>query len=392
MIRPLPRPDSGLYLSLQNFAGPDPRFTGRRPYREVTEEDGHEAHGEGDATRHDSAAGGGDGRLCDQDLAARCRRWLRRTRGARPMPHGWSRWRPGRRTCRRWWTQFDDATLTGLVDDALTANLDVRSARTRLREARARRVLAGQDLQPAVDASVSVSASGASDRGGGSRSVASAGLDASWEPDVFGSGRRGVSGVRGRPEAASAADLHATQVSLAAEVALNYVDLRTYQARLDDRAGQPRTPGRDAAAHLVAGPGGPDVRPRRRAVPREPGADARRRCPALETGRGRGGAPARHSARAAARLRCATSWPPPGPSPRRPHAIAVGIPADTLRQRPDVRAAELRLAAAIGAPGTGRGRALSRASGSSGSLGVAGADVGRRGAGRHGHLVAPRRA
>ena len=74
---------------------------------------------------------------------------------------------------------------------------------------------------------------------------------------------------------ASEASLHDTQVSLAAEVALGYVELRSYQARLAISREQPRPPGGDARPHPVARPGGPHLRAGRGAVPREPGADAR---------------------------------------------------------------------------------------------------------------------
>jgi len=59
----------------------------------------------------------------------------------------------------------------------------------------------------------------------------SAGFDASWEPDVFGATRRGVEAAQADLEA-TGASLHDTQVSLAAEVAANYVELRGYQGRL----------------------------------------------------------------------------------------------------------------------------------------------------------------
>ena len=263
-------------------------------------------------------------------------------------PDAWRRANPGGQVeiaaqapdLSSWWTQFHDATLSGLVDEALRANLDVRGARTRLREARARRVLAGQNLQPSVDASVSVSGSGAGDKAGGSRTVVSAGLDASWEPDIFGGHRLGVTASEA-DLAATSADLHATQVSLVAEVALNYVDLRTYQARLtiaqDNLQRQSETlqlTSWRAQAGLATEL---DVEQSRANLEQ-----TRSQIPGLETG----AAQARH------RLAVLTGKPPDALAgaldeaadiPSVSSRITIGIPADTLRQRPDVRAAELRL-------------------------------------------------
>jgi NodT family efflux transporter outer membrane factor (OMF) lipoprotein len=241
-----------------------------------------------------------------------------------------------------WWTQFNDATLSRLIGDALTANPDLRGTRARLREARARRVLAGQDLQPSVDGSASVSASAATEKAGGSRSVVSAGLDASWEPDIFGGGRFGVRASQADLEATTA-DLYATQVSLVAEVAFNYVDLRAYQARLaiaqDNLERQAETL-QLITWRVQAGLASElDVEQSRANLEQ-----TRSQIPGLETS----------AAEAAHRLAILTGKPPdalvgtletPRDIPAISNRLTIGIPADTLRQRPDVRAAELRLVA-----------------------------------------------
>jgi outer membrane protein TolC len=129
----------------------------------------------------------------------------------------------------RWWERLGDQTLSGLVDQALKNNPDVRTARARLRQARAQRVLAHANLFPSVSASGS--ASGNKNSKSDATGSFSANIDASWEPDVFG-GLKASERAAAADYAATEEDLHNTQVSLAAEVAINYVDLRGYQARL----------------------------------------------------------------------------------------------------------------------------------------------------------------
>lgn len=135
-----------------------------------------------------------------------------------------------------WWTRMNDAKLTELVARAAAGNLDLKVAASRVREARALRGVAASGDAPVLDASGSVRRSRASERvenGFGANEDATSfrpGLDASWEIDLFGAVRRGV-------EAADA-DLQAAHeggrevlVSLTAEVATAYVQLRSFQQR-----------------------------------------------------------------------------------------------------------------------------------------------------------------
>jgi outer membrane protein, multidrug efflux system len=242
-----------------------------------------------------------------------------------------------------WWRQFDDATLSALIENALAANPEVRGARARLRQARARRGLTGKDLLPTVNGSLSTSGSKAGgDGGGAARTLFDAALDASWEPDIFGGTRQSISAAQADMEA-SEADLHDTHVSLVAELALNYVDLRAYQARLtiatDNLARQSETlqlTSWRAQAGLVSDL---DVEQSRTNVEQ-----TRALIPALETGL----AQAEHhlailTGQAPAALHDALAAPTSIPSI--PDRVVIGIPADTLRQRPDVRSAERRLVA-----------------------------------------------
>lgn len=133
----------------------------------------------------------------------------------------------------QWWRQFHDPLLDRLVEDALAANLDLATARAKLREARAWRNMAGARLGPTLETSLSGSrtTSSAQIGSGTTRKLYSTGFDASWEPDIFGGLRRGVEAAAADVDA-STESLRDTRVSLAAEVVLNYVDLRTAERRM----------------------------------------------------------------------------------------------------------------------------------------------------------------
>ena len=243
-----------------------------------------------------------------------------------------------------WWRGLNDPLLSELVEQALLASPDLRSAQARLREARARRAVAAAGRLPSVTGSGSArrSESSAESGSGATRNLFSAGLDASWELDVFGGIRRGIEAAEADLQS-SQASLHDTQVSLAAEVALNYVEVRAFQTRLgiarDNLASQSETlqlTGWRAQAGLVSSQDVEQARSNRE--------QTRAQIPALETSLAEsehgldillGSSPGTLHARLAA----------PGELPAVPAQIAVGIPADALRQRPDVRVAERRLAA-----------------------------------------------
>lgn len=241
----------------------------------------------------------------------------------------------------QWWRQLGDPALSELVEKVIVANPDVRGARAALREARARRAIAGAAFSPTV--SVSVSGRRNTPAVSASRDeLYSAGFDASWEPDVFGGTRRGAQAAQADLEA-SAASLAATQVSLVAEAALNYVEARALQLRLgiarNNLASQSETLQLTewrAQAGLV---GSIDVEQARANLEQ-----TRAQIPQLE----------KSLAEAQNRLAVLSGEAPgalnallarPGGIPAAPQQIAVGIPADALRRRPDVHVAERRLAA-----------------------------------------------
>src|ERR1700730_10444049 len=136
----------------------------------------------------------------------------------------------------RFWTQFNDDTLNRLVDEALDANHDLRMALGRLVEARALRREAEFDLAPTVTAAGSYtnerfpavdSPTGAPLAG----HFYQAGFDAFWELDFFGRVRRGVEARHAEVEGAEAT-LRDAQVSVIAEVARTYFELRGAQTQL----------------------------------------------------------------------------------------------------------------------------------------------------------------
>lgn len=135
-----------------------------------------------------------------------------------------------------WWKQFNDPTLDALIRRAAANNLDLRIAVARLHEARALLSGAKSDQLPTIDTDVNYTRSRGQQPGFGTqrRTVTTyqAGFDASWELDLFGGVRRSVEAA-GADLGASEAALHDAQVSLLAEVARNYFELRGSQLRLD---------------------------------------------------------------------------------------------------------------------------------------------------------------
>lgn len=246
-----------------------------------------------------------------------------------------------------WWRQFDDAQLTQLIATAMQAAPDVRTAQARLRQARATHALATANLSPTLGASASATRSRTGTAAGGSgrtQTLYAAGFDASWEPSIFG-GLRDAAEAAQADAAAAEADLQATRASLAGEVALEYVSLRASQQRLAilraNVASQAETlqiaEWREMAGLVTR----LDVEQARTNLEQ-----SRASIPALETTR----AEAEHRlailiGRAPGSLR--ETLTETRPLPAAPDEIAVGIPADTLRQRRDVRAAELTLRAEI---------------------------------------------
>ena len=141
---------------------------------------------------------------------------------------------------RQWWRAFDDSTLDWLIDAALSENLDLKTAAARVREARAERVISASGFYPSIGASGSYEHTRLSKRSQvgdlvpGNQLEADlhqAAFDASWELDVFGGIRRDVEAADAEL-AAVQEDERDLRITLVAEAARSYVEIRSLEGRL----------------------------------------------------------------------------------------------------------------------------------------------------------------
>ncbi len=242
----------------------------------------------------------------------------------------------------QWWQRFNDPLLGSLVTQALQANTTVRSAQAALQQARALRDVSSANLVPKLSAAGSAQRSKSGDNEAGN--LFKAGFDASWEPDVFGGRRSALNATEADAQAAQAS-LADTQVSIAAEVAVTYIELRGLQARLaiarNNLASQSETQ-QITDWRVQAGLASSLDLEQARAASAQTSAQ----IPTLETS----------ATQAQYSLAVLTGQAPgalqalltaTGPLPQAPGELALSLPAETLRQRPDVRAAEHRISAAL---------------------------------------------
>lgn len=243
-----------------------------------------------------------------------------------------------------WWRQLEDPVLDRLIEEALAGNHDLKVAQASLRQARASRNQAQGGYFPTISASA----------GGSSNQTAkvinptyvgttyTAGFDASWEIDLFGGVRRSVEAASA-DQAASQASLANTRVSLVAEVALNYVELRAYQNRLAI-----------AKANLDSQSETVQITQWRYQAGLASASDVEQAIANRE--QTRASIPDLEISQYAAENRLAVlAGRQPGalrdelqtvrPPPAVPGSIASGIPVEILRNRPDLIAAERKLAA-----------------------------------------------
>ena len=267
----------------------------------------------------------------------------------------------------RWWTGLNDAELNRLVEAALAAGPDLEVAKARILQSRANVATARANRLPSIQASAaylrtkgatSVLTGGAATATGstGANGVATTGgangddLEltniggvATWEPDFFGGKARALEGARARAEAARD-DLDAMRVALTAEVAQAYVTLRDLQARLDLSRRDA-----DIQARTVA------LFEKRRAGGTASDLDVERLNSQLQATRADAAPLQALIVEQIDRLALLigaepgsldATLSPAGPLPLPPASLLVGDPAALLRNRPDIRAAERRIAAA----------------------------------------------
>lgn len=253
------------------------------------------------------------------------------------------------------WQHFNDAQLSALVEQALANNADLRVALARYDGANAMLAESKFDYLPTLTMHAEAGRQKVSeDQSYGfprSHATYSAGIHASWELDLFGRVRREVEGRRALANA-SASDVAGMQVLIAAETARNYMVLRGLQERLRvvrENVSNQRRMLDLVGVRLAAGRGTDFDSTRAKAqfeitASREPALEAQiavvQHRLAVLTGRVPG---ALRGELDAAR-----------PLPALPAQIDPDSPADLLRRRPDVAAAEERLHAATAAIGVAK--------------------------------------
>jgi multidrug efflux system outer membrane protein len=251
-----------------------------------------------------------------------------------------------------WWGAFKDPSLSSLVEMAIRANLDLRLAEARIRQARASLGVVGGSFYPEVDASAlyqrsqgssEIGTGGAIATAGGLRELFQVGLDASWEIDIFGGIRRNIEAA-GADLKAAVEDRRDVLITLVGDVGSNYINLRGFQQQLDiarkNLEAQKHNADIIQKRHDAGFAGGLDVANARAQV-----ATTEATIPIFQS-----------SARAAIyNLGVLLGREPAalekdlireGPLPPTPPEVPVGLPSDLLRRRPDIRRAEAQLHAA----------------------------------------------
>lgn len=253
----------------------------------------------------------------------------------------------------QWWRKLNDPILTELVDAAIANNKDLNEAAARLREARANRdAVLGRQF-PQVGASATAAENRLSSNGqlpvgkipalDPDFPIYDVGFDASWEIDLWGGTRRAVESANARVQAAEEAR-RAVLLQVIAEVVRSYIDLRTAQSlrasAADDAQAQFRIAEVVAERYRVGTASRFDLTRAR--------AQARTTAGAIPGFEG-------DAAAAAFRLAVLVGEPPetryeqlmaPTSLPVANLEVSVGLRADLLRRRPDVRQAEREIAAA----------------------------------------------
>jgi NodT family efflux transporter outer membrane factor (OMF) lipoprotein len=267
----------------------------------------------------------------------------------------------------RWWTSLNDGELDRLEDLALAGSPDLAIAEARLRQSRAGLNAARANLWPTTGTAAaylhvdggpaallsgpgggSQGASGAKTGADASAGLYSANFDAIWEVDLFGGTRRAIEGARAQAQAAEA-QAEDARVTLTAEVAQAYVQLRDLQHRVALAQADART-----EQDMLA------LTRQRRAGGTASDLDVERLTTQFETTRAAVTPLQAQISEQLDRLAVLTGQAPgaldtelaaTAPLPLPPAQVAVGDPASLLQRRPDIRAAERQLAASTAAVG-----------------------------------------
>jgi NodT family efflux transporter outer membrane factor (OMF) lipoprotein len=269
-------------------------------------------------------------------------------------------------TVADWWTTLNDPQLNDLVQAALQNSPDLRAAQARLRESRSNLLATQRNALPKSSGTAaflhsrmptgflgsgSSSDSGSSDGSGSGSSSGTGGtapinlynvnFDATWEVDLFGGVRRSIEAASAEADAVEA-DLADAHVSLAAEVVQTYIDLRDQQQRL--ALAQKSA---ELEQQML------DLTQQRRSRGVSSGLDVERLTTQVETTRSTIIPLDAQITESLDTLAMLTGREPgaldadlatPRPLPTLPASVSIGDPAALLAQRPDIRAAERRLA------------------------------------------------
>ena len=250
----------------------------------------------------------------------------------------------------QWWNTFNDPVLDSLIMRAVPSNLDLRIAEVRVREARFQRGAVASDLWPSLDTSASYSRSR---RSTGistippsakiKRNLYETGFDASWEIDLFGGKRRAVEAANAEIDAA-VENQRDVLITLLAEVARNYIEVRGYQRRLQIVYKNIST--QQEAVEIVQARYNAGLSSELDVVQAAALlATTQSQIPLLEN-------PMKQAIHRIGILLgqkpgdLLTELTKESQIPHTPVTVPVGLPSDLLRRRPDVRRAERELAAA----------------------------------------------
>ena len=262
-----------------------------------------------------------------------------------------------------WWTNFDDPELISLVDRVAAANLDAKEAVLRIAEARAQRDISGADEWPSLNGNASAQINRLSETTPTGKLFSKVGsfpglsgvsipnpydqyqfgFDASWEVDLFGRVRRSVEAAKADTRA-SVEDSRAVLISTLGDLGRAYIDLRAAQAKrqillrniatehdLRDLAGQRRRAGLSSDIDVVrAAAEASSAEAQAPTLDQEITADINQLSKLMDREPG------------ALRVELGVVQSVPAVPP----LVAVGLPGDLARRRPDIREAEERLHAA----------------------------------------------
>ena len=256
---------------------------------------------------------------------------------------------------QKWWTLFEDPVLDSLIARAEAGNHDLEVALHRVREARALLGISAGELVPTANGIGGYERSRLSPNGllgplfqgagvdPDQNNLHQVGFDSSWEIDVFGGIRRGIESSKANLQV-NVENYRDTLVSLYAEVALSYIEVRTLQLRLE--YARNNVAAQKATLQLTTDRRNAGIAPDLDVSQAESNlARSESVIPALEI----------LLAQTINRLGVLVGEPPNAlhgelsqakPIPLPPANVAVGLPAELLRQRPDVRRAERQVAAA----------------------------------------------